>query len=48
MMPLEARKYIPIPLSEVQWTFGISPDQAPEVAGVNVRTMQVVLAAVKK
>lgn len=47
MMPLEARKYIPIPLSEVQMDFWHIPDQAPEAAGVNVRTMQVVLAAVK-
>lgn len=47
MMPLEARKYIPIPLTEVQMDYWHIPEAQVKEEGVNIRTMNVVLAAVK-
>lgn len=50
MMPLEAKKFLPIPLSEVQVDWWHVPPGPAELAAkddVNVKTMDMVLAAVK-
>jgi type IV pilus assembly protein PilM len=50
MMPLEAKKFLPIPLSEVQVDWWHVPPTPAEIAAgddVNVKSMDMVLAAVK-
>lgn len=50
MMPLEARKFLPIPLSEVQvdwWHVPVGSDEASIKKDQESKTMEMVLAAVK-